>query len=57
MFLTDGGALILADRATDTYVEAKRYEVGASATWSLPVMLPDGLLVREATGVTRLAWK
>ena len=57
MFLTDGGALIVASRATDTYVEAKRYEVGASATWSLPVLLPDGLLVREATGVTRLAWK
>jgi outer membrane protein assembly factor BamB len=57
MFLTDAGSLIVANRATDTYVEAKRYEVSASATWSLPVLLPDGLLVREATGVTRWAWK
>lgn len=57
MFLTDGGALIAARRASDTYVEDKRYEVGASATWSLPVLLADGLLVREAAGVTRLAWK
>jgi outer membrane protein assembly factor BamB len=57
MFLTDGGTLIAARRASDTYVEDKRYEVGASATWSLPVLLADGLLVREAAGVTRLAWK
>ncbi len=57
MFLTEGGALIAARRASDTYVEDKRYEVGASATWSLPVLLADGLLVREAAGVTRLAWK
>ena len=57
MFLTDGGALIAARRRADRYVEDRRYEVGASATWSLPVLLADGLLVREAAGLTRLAWK
>ncbi len=56
MFLTDGGSLIVARRASDTYVEEKRYEIGRSATWSLPVLLPGGLLVRESTGLTRLAW-
>jgi len=56
MFLTDGGNLIVARRASDTYVEEQRYEIGSSATWSLPVLLPDGLLVREANGITRLAW-
>jgi len=41
----------------NTYQEEKRYEVGTSGTWSLPVLLPDGLLVREAAGLTRLTWK
>lgn len=57
MFLTDGGVLVAARRGADTFVADQRYEVGASATWSLPVLLADGLLVREAAGVTRLAWR
>jgi outer membrane protein assembly factor BamB len=56
MFLTDGGVLIAARRHADTFVEEKRYEIAASATWSLPVLLSDGLLVREATSIARLAW-
>lgn len=32
-------------------------EVGEGGTWSLPVLLPDGLLVREAAGLTRLTWQ
>jgi outer membrane protein assembly factor BamB len=56
MVLTDGGQLIVARRGVNTYQEEKRYEVGTSGTWSLPVLLPDGLLVREAAGLTRLTW-
>lgn len=57
MVLTDGGQLIVARRGVNTYQEEKRYEVGTSGTWSLPVLLSDGLLVREAAGLTRLTWK
>lgn len=56
MFLTDGAVLIVARRKADTFVEDKRYEIGTSATWSVPVLLSDGLLVREATSLVRLAW-
>lgn len=56
MFLTDGGVLIVARRGTDTFVEEKRYEIGVSGTWSLPVLLPGGLLLRETTSIVRLAW-
>lgn len=56
LFLTDGGALIVAPRGSDTFVQEKRYELGNGSTWAIPVLLPDGLLVREATGVVRLTW-
>lgn len=56
LFLTDAGALIIAPRGSDKFVEERRYEIGNSATWAIPVLLPDGLLVREATGVVRLLW-
>jgi outer membrane protein assembly factor BamB len=56
LFLTDGGALIVAPRGSDKFVEERRYEIGTSSTWAIPVLLPGGMLVREATGVVRLAW-
>ncbi len=56
LLLTDGAVLIVARRSPEGFKEEKRYELGTSATWSLPVLLPDGLLVREATGVVRLYW-
>jgi outer membrane protein assembly factor BamB len=56
LFLTDGGVLIVARRTPEGFKEEKRYELGTSATWSLPVLLPDGLLVREATGLAKLTW-
>ena len=56
LFLTDGAVLIVARRTAEGFKEEKRYELGTSATWSMPVLLPDGLLVREATGIVRLHW-
>ncbi len=56
LFLTDGAVLIVARRMSDGFKEEKRYELGTSATWSMPILLPDGLLVREATGIVRLHW-
>ena len=56
LFLTDGGVLIVARRTAEGFTEESRYEIGTGATWSLPVLLPDGMLVREATGVVKLTW-
>ena len=56
LFLTDGAVLIVARRTAEGFKEEKRYELGTGATWSLPVLLPDGLLVREANGVVKLTW-
>ncbi len=56
LFLTDGGVLVVARRTPEGFKEERRYEIGRSATWAVPVLLPDGLLVREATGVVKLTW-
>jgi hypothetical protein len=56
VFLTDGGALIVAQRTADGFKELKRYEVGKSPTWTLPVFVQDGLLVREANSLVKLTW-
>jgi outer membrane protein assembly factor BamB len=57
LFLTDGGVLIVARRTPEKFVEERRYEIGKSATWAQPVLLPDGMLVREATGIVKLLWE
>ena len=57
LFLTDGGVLIVARRTADGFTEERRYEIGKSATWSVPVLLPDGMLVREAAGVVKVLWE
>jgi outer membrane protein assembly factor BamB len=56
LFLTDSAVLIVAGRSPEAFKEVKRYELGIGPTWTLPVMLPDGLLVREASRVVRLHW-
>lgn len=56
LFLTDNAALIVARRTPDGFKEEKRYELGTDATWSIPVLLPDGMLVRDAARVVRLHW-
>jgi outer membrane protein assembly factor BamB len=56
VFLTDGGAMIVAQRTPEGFKELKRYEVSKSPTWTLPIFLPDGLLVREANAVVKLNW-
>ena len=57
LFLTDGGVLIVNRLTADGVTEERRYEIGRSATWAVPVPLPDGLLVREATGVVKISWE
>ena len=56
LFLTDGGVLIVARRTAEGVAEEGRIELGHSATWAVPVFLPDGILVRDQTSVQKLAW-
>jgi outer membrane protein assembly factor BamB len=56
LYLTDGGALVVAQRTPEDFKELKRYEIGKSPTWTLPVFLPDGLLVRETDRIVKLTW-
>ena len=56
LLLNDSAALVVARRSPDGFKEERRIELGIGATWTLPVFLPDGLLVREAKSVVRLYW-
>jgi outer membrane protein assembly factor BamB len=54
VYLTNGGDLIVAKRATQKLEIERRYDVADAATWSMPVLLGGDMLVRDATGVSRL---
>ena len=54
LVLTAAGELVLVRRSPAKYEEERRYTVADSATWAVPVLLPDGLIVRDASGVMRL---
>ena len=54
VYLTNGGELIVAQRATQKLEIERRYDVADAVTWSMPVLLGGDMLVRDATGVSRL---
>jgi outer membrane protein assembly factor BamB len=56
LMLTDGSVLIVARRTPDGFKEEKRYELGTGATWTLPILLRDGLVVRDANSLVWLKW-
>ena len=56
-FVTDAGILIVARRTAEGFTEERRYEISHSPTWSVPVMLPGGMIVRDAAGVVKLLWE
>jgi hypothetical protein len=51
---TTGGDLVLLERSPAAYKEAKRYTLADSATWAVPVVLPDAPIVRDAAGIMKL---
>ena len=54
LLLTGEAELLVAAPSPAGFAVAHRYEVAEGATWTVPVPLPDGLLVRDATGIARL---
>jgi hypothetical protein len=54
LLLTTAGELVLVKPTPAKYEEERRYTIADSETWAVPVVLPDGLVVRDATGVMKL---
>jgi outer membrane protein assembly factor BamB len=54
VYLTSGADLIVVRRATKTFEVVRRYDVADAATWAMPVLIGTDILVRDATGLTRL---
>jgi outer membrane protein assembly factor BamB len=54
LVLTTGGELVLVKRSAAKYEEERRYTVADGATWAVPVVMKDALVVRDATGVMKL---
>ena len=54
LLLNNDAELVVAQPAADAFAVARQYEVADGATWAMPVPLPDGLLVRDATSLARL---
>jgi len=52
--LTTGGELVLVKRSAAKYEEERRYSVADSATWAVPIVTKDALVVRDASGVIKL---
>ena len=51
---TAGGELVLFERSAAAYKEVKRYPLADSATWAVPAVLADALIVRDATSLMKL---
>lgn len=56
LFLTNAGHLVIARKDGSKFAEDRRIDVADAETWAMPVFLRGGLIVRDATGLTRLSW-
>ena len=50
--LTTDGDLLVVRRSPEKYEELKRYKVADSQTWAHPVLVPGGVLIRDARAVS-----
>jgi len=55
--LTTDGELLIVRRTPEKYDELKRYKVAESQTWAHPVLVPGGVLIRDAGALTLWSWK
>ena len=54
LLLTSDAELLVVAADAAAFAVARQYEVADGAIWAMPVPLPDGLLVRDATSLARL---
>ena len=50
--LTTEGELLVVRRSPEKYEEVKRYKLAESQTWAQPVLVPNGIVIRDASSVT-----
>jgi hypothetical protein len=56
LFLTNAGNLVVARRDASTYTEDRRIEVASGETWSVPIFVAGGIVLRDGQGLTKLHW-
>jgi outer membrane protein assembly factor BamB len=56
LFFTNTGALVVARRGSATFTQEHRIELSQAETWTVPVFVSGGVIVRDASGLTRLRW-
>jgi outer membrane protein assembly factor BamB len=54
LYLTNGGALVVARRDAKAFALERRTTVADAETWAVPIVLGRDLIVRDATGLMRL---
>ena len=54
LLLTSDAEFLVAEVDSAAFAVSRQYDVADGATWAMPVPLPDGLLVRDATSLARL---
>ena len=54
LLLTGDAELLVVEPTPAAFAVLHHYDVADGVTWTVPVPLPDGLLVRDATGLARL---
>ena len=54
IYLTSTGELLVVKRSATAFESERQYEVAASATYAMPLFVGGDLIVRDATGVSRL---
>ena len=54
LLLTGDAELLVAEPGPAGFTVSHHYDVADAVTWTVPVPLPDGLLVRDAAGLSRL---
>ena len=50
--LTTDGELLVVRRSPEKYEEVKRYKIAESQTWAQPVLVQNGIVIRDASAVT-----
>jgi hypothetical protein len=56
LFLTNAGDLVVARRNAANFSEERRIEVADADTWAVPILVPGGMVLRDAQGLTRVQW-
>jgi len=54
IYLTSTGELLVVTRNVTTFESEHRYDVATSATYAVPLFLSGDLIVRDATGISRM---